>query len=134
MTRLSAILAMGAGVIMASCSTITSGTTDVVRISSIPDHATVEIDGKTYATPVTLTLSRSRSYEVLIQKEGYLPAHRVISRVGNTATEGNFIAGGMVGLLTDQSTGAAFRLFPTDLSVELVPAGSPDEKIYEGHP
>jgi hypothetical protein len=94
--------------------------------------ATVELDGRTYQTPTSVTLSRNKSYDVVIRKEGYLPAHRVISRIGNTATSGNLLVGGIPGILTDQSTGAAFRLFPTDLRVDLVPTNSPGEKIYEG--
>lgn len=131
MRRALVILIVGLCAVTAGCATMTSGTTDVIRISSIPDGATVEVDGRTYQTPISLTLPRTKSYDVVIRKEGYLPAHRVISRVGNTATEGNLIAGGIVGILTDQSTGAAFRLVPNDLKVDLVPAGSADEKIYE---
>lgn len=131
MTTASVALLVSVCIAAAGCSTITTGTTDVVRISSVPDGATVELDGRTYQTPVSLTLSRSKSYEVVIRKDGYLPAHRVIARVGNSASTGNLLVGGLPGILTDQSTGAAFRLFPTDLMVELVPASGPAEKVYE---
>ena len=131
MSGTSVILTVGLCVLTAGCATVTTGTTDVITMSSVPEGATIEVDGRTYQTPVSVTLSRTRSYDVVIRKDGYLPAHRVISRVGNTATEGNLLVGGIVGILTDQSTGAAFRLAPTDLKVELVPAGSANEKIYE---
>lgn len=132
MTRTALAVIMSVCVVTASCSTITTGTTDVIKISSVPDGATVELDGRTYHTPVSVTLSRNKAYDVVIRKEGYLPAHRVISRVGNPATVANLLVGGVPGILADQSTGAAFRLFPTDLRVDLVPANSPGEKIYDG--
>ncbi len=132
MTKTSVAVVIGLCVGMSDCSTIITGTTDVIRISSVPDGATVELDGRTYHTPISVTLSRDKSYDVVIRKEGYLPAHRVISRVGNAVTTANLVLGGVPGLLTDQSTGAAFRLFPTDLRVDLVPVDRPGEKIYEG--
>lgn len=131
MTKASIAVIVGVYVIAAGCSTIVTGTTDVVRISSVPDGATVELNGKTYETPASVTLPRDRSYDVVIRKEGYQPAHRVISRVGSTASSGNLLVGGLVGVLTDQATGAAFRLFPTDLRVELVPENR-GEKVYDG--
>lgn len=81
MARTSLAVIMGVCVITAGCSTNTTGTTDVSRISSVPDGATVELDGMTYQTPVSVTLSRNKSYDVVIRKEGYLSAHRVISPV-----------------------------------------------------
>lgn len=131
MNTASVVLLVGICMAFAGCATITTGTTDVVRISSVPDGATVELDGRTYQTPVSLTLSRDRSYDVVIRKDGYLPAHRVIARVGNAASTGNLLIGGLAGIVADQSTGAAFRLFPTDLTVELVPATGPAERVYE---
>ncbi len=112
------------------CATAISGTADVVRLMSVPPGATVTIDGQSHQTPVTLTLSRTRSYDITFEKVGYLPAHRTISQVGNTTTEGNFIAGGVVGILTDQASGAAFRLYPTDVTVELAPTDPVSEKVY----
>lgn len=110
--------------------TAITGTTDVVRITSMPPGATATIDGQSYQTPVTLTLSRTKSYDITFQKSGYLPAHRSISRVGNAVTEANLIAGGVVGILTDQASGAAFRLYPTDVTVELAPTDPVSEKVY----
>ena|SRR5207244_2236622 len=115
--------------IASGCATLVSGTTDVVRIDSIPSDANVTLDGETYRTPVTLTLSRLRPHYVTLQKDGYLAARRVISRVGNRATEGNLVVGGVLGILADQSSGAAFQLHPTELHVDLVPTTT-SERVY----
>lgn len=131
MTRTRMALVIGVCALTSGCSTITTGTTDVINISSVPEGATVELDGRMYRTPFSVRLPRTKSYDVVVRKEGYLPARRVIARVGKAASTGNLLLGGLPGIMTDQSTGAAFRLFPTDLKVELVPAGSPGEKVYE---
>ena len=86
--------------------------------------------GQSYRTPVTLTLSRTRSYDVIVQKDGFLEARRVISRVGNSISTANLLVGGFVGIMTDQSSGAAFRLYPTELNVDLVPTTT-SERVYK---
>src|SRR5262245_57608074 len=112
------------------CATVLSGTTDTVRINSVPADATVLVDGRSYQTPVSLTLSRTRSYDVIIHKDGYLTVRRVILQVGNSVSTGNLVAGGVIGILADQSSGAAFRLYPTELDVELV-STTPSERVYD---
>jgi len=112
------------------CATVTSGTTDTIRIESVPPDATVTLAGQSYRTPVTLTLSRTRSYDVIVQKDGFLEARRVISRVGNSISTANLLVGGVVGIMTDQSSGAAFRLYPTELNVDLV-STTTSERVYK---
>jgi len=115
---------------VSGCATVTSGTTDTIRINSVPPDAAVTLAGQSYRTPVTLTLSRTRSYDVTIQKDGLLEARRVISRVGNSISTGNLLVGGVIGIMADQSSGAAFRLYPTELNVDLVPTTS-TERVYK---
>lgn len=124
--RLAALLLC---VSMWGCATMMTGTTETVHIDSVPPDATVTVNGDTYRTPAVLTLSRARSHSVTVSKEGFLTVQRVISRVGNPATAGSALVGGMLFLAVDQGTGGAFRLHPTFLSVELAPQ-LPDEIVY----
>jgi hypothetical protein len=107
-----------------------SGTTDIVRIRSIPPDATVTVDGQVLQTPATIVLARNRTYEMTVSKPGFLEVHRMICRVGNAISEGNLLVGGMVGLTADQSSGAAFRLYPSEFSVELVQTDPAVERVY----
>ena len=114
----------------AGCATLTSGTTEVVRITTDPADATITVAKQTHRAPAEITLSRRDSYIATVQHDGYLTLHRGICRVGNAASTGNLLVGGAVGVLTDQSTGAAFALYPTVLNVQL-PATTPGERVFD---
>jgi len=59
---------------MYGCATIFSGSTDEIFFTSDPSGAKVSVNGKERgATPVTLTLKKSRVYSFTFAKEGYLP-------------------------------------------------------------
>lgn len=118
--------------IASGCATAISGTNESVWVDSVPRNATFILNDHLYRTPASVTLSRTRSYDIVIQKEGFLEARRVVVQVGNSASTGNLLVGGAVGILIDQSSGAAFRLYPTMLSVELAPT-TPSERVYKSN-
>ncbi len=117
--------------LLATCgrATAVSGGTDTVRIDSVPQDATVTLDGRSYQTPVSLTLARGRSYDVTIQKEGFLTVRRAISQVGSNVVH----VGSVLALAEDindlSGGGCRFCLYPTDLKVELVPTQA-SERVY----
>lgn len=113
----------------AGCATVLSGTSGPVRVSSTPSGATVTLLGTDYQTPAQMTLSTKQSYVMTIHKDGYLSVRRAVCRVGNTVSTGNLLVGGAVGILADQSTGAAFLLYPTAIQAELPPS-TPAERTY----
>jgi hypothetical protein len=107
------------------CATIISGTTQRIGFESTPPGAQLHIDGGSYTTPAQVKLSRAKNYEVDFEKDEYLPATRQVTRGTNGWVFGNILIGGIIGLLVDYSTGAANKLEPDVVRVELVRKPSP---------
>ncbi len=116
------LLALLSSVLLGSCATIISGTSQEVSISSTP-RAKIEIKANTgmvyYSgeSPAVLTLPRNHSYTVTIQASGYASQTMLITKQFNAWFIGNiiFIPGGIV----DAITGAMWNLEPSLLAVTL---------------
>ena len=135
--------AIGASLIVggAGCCTIVSGTTQKVKISSVPDCANVKIERLTGVqsvpywegkTPTTAKLRRKDSYLATISLEGYERAEIPIEYGSmNGWIWGNIVFGGLIGLVVDGISGAAANLKPDEVRVELVAlrAASTEQKI-----
>ncbi|MCX8070885.1 MAG: PEGA domain-containing protein [Candidatus Binatia bacterium] len=112
------------GFILSGCATLISGPTQRVQIVSDPPGAVAKIGVREVTTPATVELSRKTSYRVTIEKDGYEPAQREISRRTNNQVYWNLLAGGMVlGMLVDLSSGAFYELDPPVIQVSLIPKG-----------
>ncbi|GIW44118.1 MAG: hypothetical protein KatS3mg077_1400 [Candidatus Binatia bacterium] len=104
------------------CATVISGPTQQVRIISDPPGAVVTIGTRQLTTPATVELPRKSNYRLTIEKEGYEPAQREISRKINSQVYWNALAGGMIlGFIVDSTTGALYELEPSVVQVSLVP-------------
>lgn len=117
---------------LAGCASIMSGTSQNVKITSLPDAATVkverlmptmntvEFEGK---TPTQVKLHRKGSFLVTVSLNGYQKAEIPVSGGGvNGWVFGNILFGGLVGVIIDASDGAASMLKPDEINVKLIAA------------
>ena len=111
------------------CATIISGSHQNVRITSNPDGVNFKIEDLTLngsvlflegKTPSKVSLIRDHSYLVTLSKTGYEPEEIPIEHgKSNPLVYLNLILGGLVGLIIDGNTGAAFVLEPEEVYVHL---------------
>ena len=123
------VIRIGAAMTLASslsaCATVTRGTTQAFTVESTPPAAAVKTStGFTCpATPCTFKLPRKEAFEVTVSKPGYKPATaQVLSKVagaGAAGLAGNVIAGGIIGMGIDATSGAMKDLLPNPLHVTL---------------
>ena len=121
------IFACGALALLATgCASVTRGTTDQVQINSNPPEAQARTSmGHTCITPCTLQFSRKDEFTVLLSKPGFhsteIPVKTQIAGAGAAGFAGNVIAGGVVGMVVDASTGATLEHVPNPVTATLVP-------------
>ena len=110
------------------CASIINKTSQEVSISSSPDQADVQVSNKigvvvfSGKTPANIMLKRKNEYEVVINLEDYKETKIYIDKEISGAWFGNIICGGIIGLIVDYSNGAAFKLEPDTIHVDLVTA------------
>ena len=103
------------------CATIIHGTTQQVRIESVPAAATARVGAQTVTTPAEVRLARDSSYDVAFEKPGFMPARSHIGQTTSGVLWANLLLGGIIGMIVDSSTGAAYDLDPSTVSVTLLP-------------
>ena len=103
------------------CAAIIHGTKQKIPVNSSPSGAKVIVMGAHKAsTPAVIELSRSESNIVLrFEKDGYEPVDVAITRSVDGWIVGNIIFGGIIGLVVDFASGAAYKLTPNEVSVNL---------------
>ncbi len=114
------------------CASIVSKSNYPVSINSVPEGATITVTDKNGTqiykgtTPTTVTLKSGAgffsgaTYTVTFEKPGYQPQTAVIEKQLDGWYIGNFIFGGLIGLLiVDPATGAMWKL-PPSISATLV--------------
>ena len=115
------IAAICGAALLASCATIVSGTHKSVSVSSTPPGATVTIDGAAAGkTPLKTELGTDRSHTVVLTLTGYKPYEVTLNRTFNGWVMGNLLIGGVVGIIVDFSTGAAYTLSPGEINAALM--------------
>lgn len=110
------ILAAGLG----GCATIIHGTTQKVRFESTPAGAMASAGSQSVTTPGEIKLARDQTYEVKVEKSGYVPAHAHIGQTTSNAVWANILLGGIIGMLVDYDDGAAYDLEPATVSTTLI--------------
>ena len=139
-------LVLGAIVVFTRCASIMGGGTNQdVQISSTPAAAAVKVERSgvlnkvepvwSGMTPATVNLARKYEYLVTISLDGYKPMEVALEQGTNGWVWGNLICGGLIGLIVDFSNGAAKKLVPGEINVQLVTTtamGRPgvEESIY----
>ena len=118
-----------------ACATVIEGTTDVITVSTTPPGARCDVtrDGMPLGTipdtPGSLNVSKSKNGLVITCTK---PSHEATEKVhmpnSVATTFGNFIAGGVIGVVVDMSTGANFR-YPPLVELVLVPADPPAGEV-----
>ena len=113
-------------VTLSACATITRGSSQKFNIVTTPTAADVKLStGQTCVSPCDLKLKRKHGFVVTANKQGYQEARAVIdSRIrggGIAGGAGNLLAGGVVGIVVDASSGAMNDLTPNPLQMTLQP-------------
>lgn len=109
------------------CATVICSTAQHVTVRSEPPGATVKVNGRVRGeTPLKLSLRRDQPQALRVEREGYAPYEVELFRNFNPWCAGNimFGAGGLVGILVDNISGAMYSLEPTVVEAEMVPAGA----------
>jgi hypothetical protein len=123
---------LGAAWLLAGCATVTTGTTQPINIDSEPQQAmcTLMREGQelgTVTTPAPLTIKRHAStIQVICRKPGYEDGRVVMNSRYETASAGNFLLGGVIGVMVDASTGANSR-YESNVLVRLAPMSPADQ-------
>ena len=138
-----ACLVLGATLVFTGCASILGGgTRQDVQISSTPAAATIKVErtgvtGKIETvwegtTPATVNLKRKREYLVSVTLDGYQTIEVSLEHGTNGWVWGNLLCGGLIGLIIDFTNGAAKKLVPDEVNVQLVTAMGPgmDHSVY----
>lgn len=116
--------------LLAGCASIISGKSQEVRVHSNPSAARLAItqvdkDGTHMTvwegvTPANVNLRRKGRYAMRLDLEGYQPVEMDMHRGTNGWVFGNLLLGGLIGIAIDYSTGAARKVLPGEVVVDLV--------------
>ena len=127
-----ALIPMLACIMSTGCASIINGTTQKIKIDSTPSDATVvvkQLNSVTEAnvwegkTPAVVKLSRTKSYLVVVSREGYRSVETPVEYKSMSGwIWGNILFGGPLGCIIDGMDGAASNLGPDKIAVELVAA------------
>ena len=115
------IAAVAATAFLSGCATVVGGGSDQrVHIDSEPRGAQVRVDGQPRGvTPTDVELSRRQEHQVQLDLEGRPPYVSTLKPGCNPWVFGNLLAGGLIGLAVDASTGAVSTLYPTEVKADL---------------
>lgn len=128
------LLALAASVSLSACATVTKGSNDTVKMTSLPSEASVmfedtaqKLQPQSCTTPCEIELNRKRTYKATVSKSGHedfvVIMEPKVSTSGGTAMAGNLLMGGILGAGIDAATGAMKDLSPNNLEVVLAPSG-----------
>ena len=112
---------------LGACSTVVEGTSQDIEIATDPDGAKCELirDGKSIAfvelSPQIVKISKSKNnIKVVCNKTGYKEGTALNSSSTATATAGNLLIGGLIGVGVDYASGAAYKYEPRTF-IKLIP-------------
>lgn len=106
------------------CATVISGKSQEMTFTSVPDEATVSINGRVLGkTPLTVQLERDTKQAITFEKEGYKPQTMALTTTLNNWFWGNILLlyAGPFGSTTDGSSGAMNEYSPSQYNVTLSP-------------
>ncbi|MEX0722141.1 MAG: PEGA domain-containing protein [Balneolaceae bacterium] len=116
------ILIITVCIVITGCGTIFKGSSADLKVNSSPSGATIYVnDINKGITPQTLSLKRNKDYIISFQSEGYEEVKMEINKKFDVGTSvvGNIFSWGILGLLVDMGTGAAYSLEPHDLQANM---------------
>ena len=116
---------------LSACATIVNGSSQTVTVSTEPPAATCTLDrmgqrvAAIAATPASVRIDKSKNdLSVTCGKAGYQQATVVHAPSFSGATFGNIIAGGVIGVVVDASSGANYS-YPSDIRLALAATPPP---------
>lgn len=114
------------------CASMVHGSRQTIQLQSNPPGAqvTVDSDPVAYTTPTSINLKRGEDHTLVFRKEGFDDYTAELTHSTSGAVLGNVILGGVVGIATDYSSGAAYELGHANLSgdtltVQMMPISRP---------
>lgn len=119
MHRIEGAIAVALIVALAGCATIVHGGTQDIRVSSQPSGAVVRVQGMATTTPGVLKLERKGTHTLVFEKEGHKSVEVQLNKTVDGWLFGNILIGGIIGLVIDFVSGAAYKLTPADVNVVL---------------
>lgn len=119
------------GLSAGGCATIIEGTDQPVGLITTPPGAVCNLtrEGKVIAqiapTPGQVVVEKSK-HDILIEctKEGYQRAQVIAKSTFTGTTFGNILAGGVIGVVVDASSGANNE-YPESINIQMTPLGQP---------
>lgn len=133
MSRAAALAAIS--LVIGGCATVTTGTTQPINIDSDPQGAecTLTREGQTLATVTTpkqsLTIKRhAATLHVACRKDGFEEGRVVLNSRYESSSTGNFLLGGVIGVMVDASSGASSR-YDSYVLVRMTPLGPGNKAV-----
>jgi len=104
-----------------SCASIINGRTQTIRVETDPSGVNLVVypTGDTATTPAEIELRRNAPYTIRIQDPGYTDESVLLSPIMSNWMYGNILIGGLIGMSVDISSGAAFKLIPSEVNIVL---------------
>jgi hypothetical protein len=112
------------------CASITSGKEQAMTFETEPGGANCalsqnNVDVATFRTPHSFNVRRANTAMTLTcTKEGYHQARVLIANTISAGAWGNLVVGGIIGVMVDQSSGAAYRYYDAP-KIALTPTSDP---------
>jgi hypothetical protein len=125
--------AMAAAALTSACASLTSGQQQAMSFQTDPAEADCTLTQSNteiarFRTPGSVVLKRAKApITIACTKTGYHPTRAMIDTTIAGAAWGNLVAGGIVGVVIDQSTGAAFRYYDPPKFTMVAAAESPSQ-------
>lgn len=121
MKKIVSLVILGSFLFLNGCSSIMTGTSDNLSISSNTPGAKVKIDGVGYGlAPVNIDVASNERHNVVIMAPGYKAKTMIVEKKVSGWVFGNIIFGGIPGLIVDMATGGAYVLETDKVNADLV--------------
>jgi len=110
--------------VMSSCSSIMSGTTQKVTITSNINGCDIRINGNSVGkTPTTVRIKREDRMHLIVTKSGYEDYNTTMETKLDPWFWGNIILGGVIGSTTDFALGSTHLLDPDTIHIQMYKKG-----------
>lgn len=101
------------------CATMVHGSRQKIAIGSSPSGAECHVGTETFKTPHVVELPRRSTHTVFCEIPGFHQASAMVVPQPTGWLWGNVLLGGFIGLFVDIASGAASKLVPAALQIEL---------------
>ncbi|QIE46916.1 translation initiation factor 2 [Pseudohalocynthiibacter aestuariivivens] len=122
---------------LSACATVTRGNSEDVVFTSEPTGAQMTTSmGVGCTTPCTIDIKRRKAFSAVFQQGGETRTIAVASKIGGGGVAtgaANVIAGGVVGIAVDASTGATLEHMPNPVHADFSKPQSQAQVIAEAH-